>query len=352
MKIGVPKEIKNHEYRVSLVPAGAKALVDAGHTVLVEQGAGEGSAIPDAEYQAVGAQIVADVEEVWGSADMIMKVKEPLAAEYDRIQPGQTLYTYFHLAAVPDLAPVLLDKQVTAVAYETIQLPDGRLPLLEPMSEVAGRLSIQVGARCLERQFGGKGQLLGGVPGVDRGDVVIIGGGTVGLNAAKMAIGLGARTWVLDINLARLAYLDDIFGNRITTLHSNHTNLRQSLARADLVVGAVLVAGARAPKLVTEDDLKLMQDGSVVVDVSVDQGGCIATARPTTHENPTYMVHGIVHYCVANMPGAVARSSTFALTNTTIGYALKLAKHGAEAAARADKALGLGVNTFRGAVTH
>lgn len=352
MKIGVPKEIKNHEYRVALVPAGAKALVDAGHTVTVQAGAGEGSAISDDEYRAVGARIVEDVAEVWGEADMIMKVKEPLPAEYDRIQPNQTLYTYFHLAAVPELAPVLLDKQVTAVAYETIQLPDGRLPLLEPMSEVAGRLSIQVGARCLERQFGGKGQLLGGVPGVDRGDVVIIGGGTVGLNAAKMAIGLGARTWVLDINLARLAYLDDIFGNRITTLHSNHTNLRSSLARADLVIGAVLVAGARAPKLVTEEDLKLMQDGSVVVDVSVDQGGCIATARPTTHENPTYVVHGIVHYCVANMPGAVARSSTFALTNTTIKYALKLAEKGAEAAAREDRVLGLGVNTFQGAITH
>ena len=352
MKIGVPKEIKNHEYRVSLVPAGAKALIDRGHTVSVEKGAGLGSAITDSDYEAVGARIVDDVEEVWGTSDLIMKVKEPLPPEYDRIQRGQTLYTYFHLAAVPELAPVLLQKEVTAVAYETIQLPDGRLPLLEPMSEVAGRLSIQAGARCLERQFGGKGQLLGGVPGVDRGDVVIIGGGVVGTNAAKMAVGLGARVWVLDINLARLSYLDDIFGNRITTLHSNHTNLRNTLARADLVVGAVLIAGARAPKLVTEDDLKLMQDGSVVVDVSVDQGGCIETARATTHENPTYELHGIVHYCVANMPGAVARTSTFALTNTTIGYGLKIADVGIEKAALSDKSLGLGVNTFRGTITH
>lgn len=352
MKIGVPKEIKNNEYRVAMVPAGVKALVDAGHQVMVQAGAGVGSGLEDAAYQAAGATMIASAEEVWTSAEMIVKVKEPLPEEYDLIQENQIIYTYFHLAAVPDLAQVLLDKKVTAVAYETIQTDDGRLPLLEPMSEVAGRMAIQCGAHALERPQGGRGVLLGGVPGVDRAEVVIIGAGVVGINALKMAVGMGARVTILDVNLNRLRYLDDVFGNQITTLYSNHTNLKQSIANADLVVGAILIAGARAPHLVTEDDLRTMRDGSVIVDVAVDQGGCVATSRPTSHENPTFVVHGVVHYCVANMPGAVSRTSTFALTNTTIGYALKLANKGPIQAASQDPALALGFNTYQGACTH
>jgi alanine dehydrogenase len=352
MRIGVPKETKNNEYRVGMVPAGVKALVDAGHEVMVQAGAGIGSGLTDETYTAVGAKLVADPREVWGGAEMIVKVKEPLRDEYELMQDNQTIYTYFHLAAVPELAEVLLRKKVTAVAYETIQDPDGRLPLLEPMSEVAGRMSIQCGARSLEKAQGGMGLLLGGVPGVDRANVVIIGAGTVGLNAAKMAVGMGARVFVLDINLKRLGYLDDIFGNQITTLYSNYINLRETIARADLVIGAVLIAGARAPKLVTEQDVRNMREGSVIVDVSVDQGGCVETSHPTYHEDPTFVVHGVVHYCVANMPGAVARTSTFALTNATIGYALKLANKGPIQAASQDPSLALGFNTYQGACTH
>lgn len=352
MKIGVPKEIKNHEYRVAMTPAGVKELVDRGHSVFVQTRAGQGSAITDAHYREAGATILDTAEEVWSTAEMIVKVKEPMEPEFDLIQPRQTIYTYFHLAAVPELAKVLIEKEVTAVAYETIQTPDGRLPLLEPMSEVAGRMSIQVGASCLVGSAGGKGLLLGGVPGVDRGDVVIIGAGTVGMNATKMAVGLGARVWVLDVSLKRLAYMDDIFGNRITTLHSNYVNLRRIVPQADLLIGAVLIAGARAPHLVTEEDVMNMSDGSVVVDVAVDQGGCIATSRPTSHAEPTYVKHGVVHYGVTNMPGAVARTSTYALTNTTIKYAIDLANHGAVEAARRDPALLLGVNTWQGQVTH
>lgn len=352
MKIGVPKEIKNHEYRVAMTPAGVKELVDRGHRVAVQTHAGQGSAITDDHYRAAGATILDTAEEVWASSEMIVKVKEPMEPEFDLIQPRQTIYTYFHLAAVPELAQVLVEKEVAAVAYETIQTPDGRLPLLEPMSEVAGRLSIQVGASCLVGSAGGKGLLLGGVPGVDRGDVVILGAGTVGMNAAKMAVGLGARVWVLDVSLKRLAYLDDLFGNRITTLHSNYTNLRTRVPQADLLIGAVLIAGARAPHLVTEDDVKAMAAGSVIVDVAVDQGGCIATSRPTSHAEPTYVKHGVVHYGVTNMPGAVARTSTYALTNTTIKYALDLADRGVLEAARRDPALAAGVNTWLGKVTH
>jgi alanine dehydrogenase len=300
--IGVPKEVKNHEYRVGLVPGGAKVLVDQGHRVLVERGAGLGSGIADELYAAVGAELLDSAPEVWERSEMIMKVKEPVPIEYDRMRPGQIVYTYFHLAAVPELAEILLSRRVTAIAYETIQLPDGRLPLLQPMSEVAGRMSIQVGARCLEREFGGAGVLLGGVPGVGRGHVVIIGAGVVGTEAAKIAMGMGAIVTILDIHMPRLAYLDDVYGARIQTLYSNPATLEAAVGEADLVVGAVLLAGARAPRLVTTDMVRKMRPGSVLVDVSIDQGGCIETARPTTHQSPTYVLHDVVHYCVTNQP--------------------------------------------------
>lgn len=352
MKIGVPTEIKNHEYRVGMVPAAVKAHTMRGHDVHVQKGAGLGSAIPDEAYVDAGAKIIETADEVWETSEMIVKVKEPLVDEYDRMQRGQIIYTYFHLAAVPALAAVLIEREVAAVAYETIQLPNGALPLLEPMSEVAGRMSIQVGARCLEREQGGKGVLLGGVPGVSRSKVVIIGGGTVGTNAAKMAIGLGANVTILDVNLHRLRYLDDIFGNSINTIHSNPITIREHVLTADLVVGAVLIPGAKAPHLVTREHIEEMGEGSVVVDVSVDQGGCIATCHPTTHEDPTYVVDGVVHYCVANMPGAVARTSTFALNNTTLTYGQAIADKGLANALQADPSLMLGLNTFGGKITH
>lgn len=352
MKIGVPTEIKNNEYRVGLVPAGVREYKRRGHTIVVQKGAGEGSAIPDSAYVEAGAEILDTADEVWEQSDMIIKVKEPLPAEYDRMQENQIVYTYFHLAAVPELAEVLIDKKVAAVAYETIELPDGRLPLLEPMSEVAGRMSIQVGARCLEREAGGKGVLLGGVPGVARGNVVIIGGGTVGTHAATMAVGMGAHVKILDIDLYRLRYLEEVFGNRIQTLHSNADTIADQVARADLVIGAVLIPGAKAPHLVTRELLKEMPRGSVVVDVAVDQGGCIETCHPTTHDEPTYVVDDVVHYCVANMPGAVPRTSTFALNNATLNYGLTIADQGLEAAMKADGVLAKGLNTFGGHVTH
>ncbi len=352
MKIGVPSEIKNHEYRVGLIPASVREYTMRGHEVFVQKGAGLGSAIPDSAYVEAGAKILDTADEVWQIADMIVKVKEPLADEYHRMQHGQIIYTYFHLAAVPELATVLLEKEIAAVAYETIQLDDGRLPLLEPMSEVAGRMSIQVGARSLEKEAGGKGVLLGGVPGVARAQVVILGAGTVGTNAAKMAIGMGAHVTVLDVNLHRLRYLDDIFGNGIDTLHSNAGTIAEFAEKADLVVGAVLIPGAKAPHLVTRDHISAMSEGSVVVDVSVDQGGCIETCHPTTHEKPTYVVDGVVHYCVANMPGAVARTSTFALNNTTLKYGLALAENGVSDALKADRHLLLGLNTYKGKITY
>jgi len=352
MKIGVPKELKVHEYRVALVPGGAAQLIADGHRVVVEAGAGAGSGIPDEAYERVGCQVLASADAVWAEADMIIKVKEPVAVEYPRIRDGQILYTYFHLAAVPELATVLCGRRATAVAYETIQTPDGRLPLLQPMSEVAGRMAVQVGARCLEKEHGGRGVLLGGIPGVAQGKVVILGGGTVGTEAAKIAIGMGARVVVLDVNLGRLRYLDDVFGNRIQTLYANPQTIHDEIVDADLVIGAVLIPGAKAPHLVREAHLREMLPGAVVVDVSVDQGGCIETCRPTTHDNPTYLVHDIVHYCVANMPGAVARTSTYGLTNVTLGYARSLAGHGFRAAVTADRALWLGVNTHAGAVTY
>src|SRR5437660_95227 len=352
MIIGCPKEIKIREYRVGLVPGGAAALLARGRRFLIEKGAGVGSGLPDDAYQAVGAQIVDRAADVWSRADMIVKVKEPLESEYPLIKEGQTIYTYFHLAAVPPLAKVLLEKKIAAVAYETIQTEDGQLPLLKPMSEVAGRMAVQVGAVMLEKEHGGKGILLSGVPGVRRGRVVILGGGTVGTNAAKLASGMGAETVILDVSTSRLAYLDDVFGSRIQPIYSDQDQIAKYVREADLVIGGVLIPGAKAPRLVSEKLISQMSEGSVVVDVAVDQGGCIGTCRPTTHDHPTYTVHGVVHYCVANMPGAVAQTSTFALTNTTIAYGVKLADLGIVEAAKRDRALALGVNTFNGHCTY
>ncbi len=350
MIIGVPKEIKTREYRVGMTPAGVRSLTSRGHTVLVERGAGDGSGIADREYEAQGARIVASAADAWG-AELVVKVKEPLPVEHGYFRKGLVLYTYLHLAAEPELTRALARAGVVGVAYETIQLPDGSLPLLKPMSEVAGRMAVQVGATCLEKERGGKGVLLGGVPGTRRGRVVILGGGVVGRNAATIAVGMGAQVTVLDVRGDAMAYLEDVFGGAIETLYSNPTNIDEMVMRADLVIGAVLVTGAAAPKLVTEQLVAKMSPGSVIVDVAVDQGGCIETCRPTTHDHPTYEVHGVVHYCVANMPGAVPQTSTWALTNTTIPYAAKIADQGLEAAARADVAVLRGVNTYGGHVT-
>ncbi|HET9036705.1 MAG TPA: alanine dehydrogenase [Myxococcaceae bacterium] len=353
MIVGVPKEIKVREYRVGMVPGAVKALVDAGHQVLVESGAGVGSGLPDNDYARAGAQLISSADEVWKRAEMIVKVKEPIAPEYARMQDGQIVYTYFHLAGVdPELTKVLLKKKVAAVAYETIELDDGSLPLLRPMSEVAGRMSIQVGAMCLEKEHGGKGILLGGVPGVRRGRVAILGGGVVGTNAAKIAVGMGADVTILDIHQGQLAYLDDVFLGRVEVLSSDSETIARAVREADLVIGGVLITGGKAPKLVREDLIREMVPGSVVVDVAVDQGGCIETCRPTTHDNPTYVVHGVVHYCVANMPGAVPQTSTFALTNVTRPYARRIADLGLVEAVRRDKALARGVNTYGGSVTY
>jgi alanine dehydrogenase len=352
MRIGVPTEIKKHEYRVGLVPGGVAQLVQDGHEVFVQQGAGLGSGIPDENYVRAGATLLPDADAVWSTASMIMKVKEPVAVEFDRMQAGQIVYTYFHLAAAPELASALLARGVSAVAYETIQLADGSLPLLAPMSEVAGRMSIQVGSRCLEKFHGGRGVLLGGIPGVARGKVVILGAGVVGTEACRVAVGMGARVTVLDINLQRLRQLDDLFGSRIQTLFSNPQSVRDSVTDADLVVGAVLIPGARAPHLVTEALVQEMPPGSVLVDVSVDQGGCIATMHPTTHDDPTFVMHDVIHYGVANMPGAVARTSTYGLNNVTLPYARALAGRGLVEAMRADGALRRGLNTHAGWVTY
>jgi len=349
--IGVPKEIKTREYRVGMTPAGVRTLVARGHRVLVETGAGEGSAIPDEKYARAGAVIVKTAAEAWG-AEMVVKVKEPLPAEYGFFRDGLILYTYLHLAAEPELTRELAKRKVIGVAYETIQAEDGSLPLLRPMSEVAGRMSVQVGASCLEKERGGKGVLLGGVPGTRRGRVVILGGGVVGRNAATIAIGMGAQVTVLDVKADTMSYLEDVFGGAVETLYSNPENIENAVMRADLVIGAVLIPGAKAPHLVTEENIAKMEKGSVIVDVAVDQGGCIATARPTTHDHPTYEVHGVVHYCVANMPGAVSHTSTWALTNVTIGYGVALADQGVVAAAKADRALLLGINTYGGHVTY
>jgi alanine dehydrogenase len=333
-----------------MTPAGVRSLTSRGHKVLVEKGAGEGSGIKDSEYIAQGATIVATAAEAWG-AEMVVKVKEPLAAEYGFFREGLVLYTYLHLAPEPELTKKLAQAKVTGVAYETIENDDGTLPLLRPMSEVAGRMAVQVGATCLEKEKGGKGVLLGGVPGTRRGRVVILGGGVVGRNAATIAIGMGAQVTVLDVRAETMAYLEDVFGGAVETLYSNEHNIAESVKRADLVIGAVLLTGARAPKLVTESLIAQMEKGSVVVDVAVDQGGCIETCRPTTHDHPTYEVHGVVHYCVANMPGAVAQTSTWALTNTTSSYAVKMAEMGLVEAVKSDRALAKGINTYKGHVT-
>jgi alanine dehydrogenase len=347
--VGVPKETKTREYRVGMTPAGVRSLTARGHRVLVERGAGDGSGIPDADYVSQGATIVPAASDAWG-ADMVVKVKEPLEAEFGFFRKGLILYTYLHLAAEPVLTRQLAQRGVSAVAYETIELDDGSLPLLRPMSEVAGRMAVQVGAAFLEKERGGKGVLLGGVPGTRRGRVVILGGGVVGRNAATIAVGMGAQVTVLDVRAETMGYLEDVFGSGIETLYSNPTNLEELVPRADLLIGAVLVAGAAAPKLVKRQLVGKMAPGSVIVDVAVDQGGCIETARPTTHDQPTFEVDGVVHYCVANMPGAVPHTSTWALTNATISYALKLADHGI-AAAQDDRPLLLGVNTLEGHVT-
>jgi alanine dehydrogenase len=352
MIIGVPKEIKTNENRVALVPAGAESLTAQGHTVLVEQGAGLGSGFPDASYIAVGATIIPTADAVWQQADMIMKVKEPIEVEWPRMRKGQLIYTYFHFAAAEQLTRAVIDSGAIAVAYETVQLPSGELPLLTPMSEVAGRMAVQQGAKYLEKIFGGSGVLLGGVPGVAPGEVVIIGGGVVGTNAAKMAAGLGAHVTILDISLDRLRYLDDVLPANVDTAYSNRHNILDAIKHADLVVGAVLLPGAKAPHLVKRADLAVMQPGSVIVDVAVDQGGCVETIKPTTHENPTYFVDGILHYGVANMPGGVPRTSTLALTNATLPYGVTLARHGWKAACRKDGALRLGLNVVEGKVVY
>ena len=352
MYIGCPKEIKPQEGRVSLTPAGVDAFVRAGHTVYIEQGAGLSSGFTDDEYTEVGAQILPTAKDVYDAADMIIKVKEPLEQEYDLLREGQTLFTYLHLAPDPEQTKALLERKVTAIAYETVQLADGSLPLLAPMSEVAGRLAIQIGAHLLESNCGGRGILLGGVPGVERANVVIIGGGNVGTNAAKIAVGMGARVTILDLNAKRLAYLDDIFDHKIQTLQSNSYNIARAVKNADLVVGCVLIPGAKTPQLVTEDMVKTMSPGSVLVDVAIDQGGSIATIdRATTHKVPYFVKHGVLHYSVANMPGAVPRTSTLALTGVTLPYALRIANMGAEAACKADPALMKGLNTYNGHLT-
>ncbi|MGH1342227.1 MAG: alanine dehydrogenase [Nannocystales bacterium] len=349
MRIGVPQEIKTHEYRVGINPTGVKQLVSAGHTVMVQTGAGISSGFSDETFIAAGAQIGSDAAQVWNESDMVIKVKEPLPAEFGYFREGLILYTYLHLAAFPELTAELLKNKVTGVAYETITDSNGALPLLRPMSEIAGRMASQVGAASLERFGGGKGLLLGGIPGTRRAQVVILGGGIVGTAAARIAIGLGARVTVLDINADRMHYLEDVFGNSIETLYSNPDTLHESCRKADMVVGAVLVPGAAAPKLVTREHLRSMEDGSVVVDVAVDQGGCIETCRATTHDAPTFVEEGIVHYCVANMPGAVPQTSTIALTNATIPHAISIANSGVAVAAKADIHLARGINTLAGA---
>ncbi len=351
MIIGVPKEVKDHETRVGLVPSGVTALREAGHEVLVQAHAGEGSSIGDNEYQEAGATILDSAADVW-RADLVVKVKEPQPSEYPFFRPGLTLFTYLHLAPLPDLTDRLLDSRVNGVAYETISESDNSLPLLTPMSEVAGRMAVQVGAQYLEKPNGGRGILLGGVPGVAPANVVILGGGIVGTNAAKIAVGMGAHVTIIDRNLNRLRQLDDIFNGEVVTLASNVWTIRENLKTADLVVGAVLIPGASAPRLVRRDMIAAMKPGAVVVDVAIDQGGCFETSHATTHTEPIYFVDGVLHYCVSNMPAAVPHTSTFALTNATFPYLLELANHGLEGAVERHAALKKGVNTYNGEVTH
>lgn len=351
MIVGIPTETKTREYRVGINPGGVQTLRRAGHTVRIERGAGLGSGISDADFERAGATIVPTAAEAW-AADMVMKVKEPLPSEYGFFRQGQVLFTYLHLAALPELTRALCESGVRSIAYETIQRPDGTLPLLRPMSEVAGRMSVQVGATYLEKERGGKGILLGGVPGTRRGNVVILGGGIVGASAARIAVGMGANVTVLDVSHERMSYLEDVFGAAIETLYSNPQNIAEVVRRADLVIGAVLVPGAKAPTLVDEALLHDMEDGSVIVDVAVDQGGCISTCRPTDHDHPTYTIDGVVHYCVPNMPGAVPYTSTFALTNVTARVAELICEQGAAYAVKHHSAIAKGVNTWDGKCTY
>jgi alanine dehydrogenase len=352
MRVGVPKEIKSDEYRVGMMPVGAEALVKAGHEVMVEAGAGTSSGFPDEAYQAVGARLVPNRDEIFSRADMIVKVKEPQPEEIGRFRPGQIVFTYFHFAADAELTQACLEAEIVAIAYETIKDRKGTLPCLTPMSEIAGKMSIQEGAKYLEKPMMGRGILLGGVPGVAPAHVVVLGGGVVGTNAAKVAAGLGANVFLMDINLERLRYLDDVMPANVHTLYSDPHTIKEQLRLADLVVGAVLIPGAKAPRLVTRKDLVEMKNGSVIVDVAIDQGGCVETARPTTHQQPTYTVEGVVHYCVTNMPGAVGRTSTIALCNATLPYAVKIANKGYEKAAAEDPGLGEGINLVGGRITN
>lgn len=351
MIVGCPKEIKAFENRVGLIPATVKTLVASGAKVLVEKGAGLGSSIIDEEYQKAGAEIVAHAKEIWQKSDIIAKVKEPLEEEFGFFRENQTLYTFLHLAAEPALTDALLKKKVTGIAYETIEV-DGLLPLLKPMSEVAGRMSVQVGATCLETRYGGRGILLGGVPGVEKGHVVILGAGVVGKNAAKMALGLGAQVTMLDISANRLEEIDDLFLGRVQTIYSNAHSVEEYAKLADLLIGAVLLPGARAPRLVTKEVVKSMKKGSVIVDVAIDQGGCVETIHRTMHDKPTYLVDGVVHYGVANMPGAVASTSTYALSHTTAPYLIMMVKEGLKNALKASEPFFKGVNTFNGHITY
>lgn len=351
MRVGVPREIKSNEHRIAMVPAGVDALVRAGHEVMVAQDGGMGSGIHDQEYLDAGAKIAADNAEVFAWADMIVKVKEPLPEEYGLIRPEQTVFTYFHLAASRELTEAMVKSKATCVAYETIEDRNGRLPLLTPMSEVAGRMAVQEGAKYLEKPMMGRGILLGGIPGVEPAYVVVLGGGVVGSNAAKIAAGLGANVAILDVNLDRLRYLDEIMPPNVTTIYSTQYAVREQCRRADLVIGAVLSTGARAPVLVPREYLKEMKPGAVVVDVAIDQGGCIETARATTHQDPTYVIDGVVHYCVANMPGAVGRTSTYGLTNATLPYVLRIAKQGVLETAKRDPGFAKGINVMDGKIT-
>jgi alanine dehydrogenase len=352
MIIGIPKEIKDNENRVGMIPAGAQALVSRGHTVLVQKGAGLGSGISDQAYEAAGAKIVSTARQACRDAEMIMKVKEPLPPEYGLLQSDQILFTYLHLAPDLELTKALLRRKIVGIAYETVEAADGRLPLLEPMSEVAGRMAVHTAAYYLAKPFGGRGVLMGGVPGVPPATVVVLGGGIVGYNAARIASGMGAWVYLLDVNPLRMRYLDEVLPRNVTTLMSNRLSLEECLRRADVLIGAVLIHGAKAPKLVTRKMLKLMRPGAVIVDVAVDQGGCCETTRPTTHSDPVYVVDGVVHYCVANMPGAYARTSTFALANVTFPYAQQLADKGWLRAARENPEIANGLNVVRGHVTH
>jgi alanine dehydrogenase len=352
MNIGIPTEIKTNENRVALVPSGVAALVEDGHRVIVETGAGQGSGFSDAEYQAAGAQVAPDADAVWAAAELIVKVKEPIESEWPRIRPGQCIFTYFHFAASEKLTRALIASGAVCIAYETVELPSGELPLLTPMSEVAGRMAVQEGAKYLEKLYGGRGVLLAGVPGVAPGKVVILGGGVVGMNAAKIAAGLGTQVILLDVSVQRLRYLGDILPANVQLIISNRHNILRHLANADLVIGAVLIHGAVAPRLIRREDLKTMRPGAVIVDVSIDQGGCVETMHSTTHENPTFIVDGIVHYGVANMPGGVPLTATLALTNVTLPYALQLANKGYRQALKENPALLKGLNIIGGKITH